>query len=183
MSVTNGKEYQLAIKIAGKIDKSFNSTLKTANMTLKAEIASLNSDFTKLDRIGNAAFNGLVMGATAAVTAVGAIEVAAIKAGAGFEKQMSAVKAIAQASDEDLGLLKDKAKDLARTTVFTAEEVGGAMEYMGLAGWKTEQMLDGIEGVLNLAAASGEDLATISDIVTDDLINSLKYIYESRINL
>lgn len=169
MSVTNGKEYQLAIKIAGKIDQSFNTTLNTVSATLKGKVHSLNNTFTKMDKVGNVAFNSLVTGSTLAVGAIGAIEVAAIKAGSEFEKQMSAVKAIAQASDEDLAQLKDKAEDLARNTVYTATEVGGAMEYMGLAGWKTEQMLDGIEGVLNLAAASGEDLATISDIVTDDL--------------
>lgn len=169
MSVTGGKEYKLAIKIMGQIDKSFGTSLSAASTTLKSQVGKLNSTFTQLDKYGNKAFNGLKTAATGAAVAIGTIEAASIKVGAEFEAQMSTVQAIAQASEEDLGKLSDKARDLAQTSVFSATEVGSAMEYMGLAGWKTEQMLDGIEGVLNLAAASGEDLATISDIVTDDL--------------
>lgn len=166
---TIGKEYKLAIRIAGIIDKSFNVSLGTANKSLKGFVRSVDNTFTQMDKYGNAAFRALTTAATVAATAVGAVEVAAVKVGSEFEAQMSAVQSIAQASTDDLGRLSDRARELAETSVFSATEAGQAMEYMGLAGWKTEQMLDGIEGVLNLAAASGEDLATVSDIVTDDL--------------
>lgn len=89
--------------------------------------------------------------------------------GSAFEAGMSKVAAVSGASADDLARLTEKAKDLGASTKFTATEVSEAMNYMAMAGWKTEQMLDGIDGVLGLAAASGTDLATTSDIVTDAL--------------
>ena len=65
--------------------------------------------------------------------------------------------------------LSQKAKEMGATTAFTAAEAGEAMEYMAMAGWKTGDMLGGIEGIMNLAAASGEELGSVSDIVTDAL--------------
>lgn len=168
----SGKEYKLAIRIAGVIDKTFTGSLATANKELKGfkgAVRTLDSTFSKMDRYGNSAFRALTTAATVAATAVGAVTAAAVKVGSEFEAQMSSVQAISGASTEQLGQLSDKARELAEQSVFSAKEVGAAMEYMGLAGWKTEEMLDGIEGVLDLAAASGEDLATVSDIVTDDL--------------
>ena len=72
-------------------------------------------------------------------------------------------------SGEDLAALTDKAKEMGAKTKFSATESAEAMQYMAMAGWKTGDMLNGIEGIMNLAAASGEDLATTSDIVTDAL--------------
>ena len=86
-----------------------------------------------------------------------------------FEAAMSQVQAISGATANDLNKLTDKAKEMGATTKFTAEESAQAFNYMAMAGWKTEDMLSGIEGILNLAAASGEDLGTTSDIVTDAL--------------
>ena len=88
---------------------------------------------------------------------------------AAFEAQMSTVQSISGATAEEMAELTEKAKYMGSTTSFTAEEAGKALEYMAMAGWKTEDMLDGLDGVLSLAAASGEDLATTSDIVTDAL--------------
>ncbi len=88
---------------------------------------------------------------------------------AAFEAQMSAIQAISGATGEDMAALAEKAKYMGATTAFTAAEAGQAMEYMAMAGWKTADMLDGLEGVMHLAAASGESLATTSDIVTDAL--------------
>ena len=90
-----------------------------------------------------------------------------IKLGSDYDDQMSTVQAISGASTSEMNDLNDLAKELGATTQFTATEVGQAMEYMAMAGWKTQDMLNGMAGVLNLAAASGEDLATTSDIVTD----------------
>ncbi len=86
-----------------------------------------------------------------------------------FEAAMSQVQAISNASESDLTRLTDKAKEMGATTKFTAEESAEAFNYMAMAGWKTEDMLDGIEGILSLAAASGEELGKTSDIVTDGL--------------
>ena len=86
-----------------------------------------------------------------------------------FEAAMSQVEAISGATEIQLGKLTAKAREMGETTKFTAEESAEAMNYMAMAGWKTEDMLGGIEGILNLAAASGEELASTSDIVTDAL--------------
>ena len=88
---------------------------------------------------------------------------------ADFEAQMSAVQAISGATGEDMDALAEKAKYMGSTTAFTAAEAGQAMEYMAMAGWKTADMLDGLEGIMHLSAASGESLASTSDIVTDAL--------------
>lgn len=92
-----------------------------------------------------------------------------INVGKTFDSSMSKVGAISGATGKDLDALRNKAKEMGSTTKFTASQSAEAFNYMAMAGWNTEDMLDGIEGVLNLAAASGSDLATTSDIVTDAL--------------
>ena len=94
---------------------------------------------------------------------------AAVKTAADFDTAMSKVAAVSGATGKDLDALRDKAREMGSKTKFSASEAAEAMNYMAMAGWKTEDMLSGIEGVMNLAAASGEDLATTSDIVTDAL--------------
>ena len=86
-----------------------------------------------------------------------------------FESAMSNVKAISGATGEEFEKLNAKAKEEGATTAFTATQSAEAFGYMAMAGWKTEDMLNGIDGIMSLAAASGEDLATTSDIVTDAL--------------
>ena len=103
---------------------------------------------------------------TAGVTALGT---AAVKTAADFDSAMSQVAAVSGATGDDLQRLREKAREMGAQTKFSASEAAEAMNYMAMAGWKTEDMLSGIEGVMNLAAASGEDLATTSDIVTDAL--------------
>ncbi len=86
-----------------------------------------------------------------------------------FEESMSNVEALSGATSEEMTLLSDKAKELGATTKFTAKESADAMGYMAMAGWDAQEMVSGMDGVLQLAAASGEDLAMVSDIVTDNL--------------
>lgn len=86
-----------------------------------------------------------------------------------FEAAMSQVQAISGVTGSEMTKLTNKAKEMGATTKFTAAESAEAFNYMAMAGWKTEDMLGGIEGILNLAAASGESLGTTSDIVTDAL--------------
>ena len=92
-----------------------------------------------------------------------------IRTGAEFEGGMSQVAAISGATSTELEKLTEKAEEMGSTTKFTASEAAEAFGYMAMAGWKTEDMLSGIDGILDLAAASGTDLATTSDIVTDAL--------------
>ena len=122
--------------------------------------------------IGGVAEKGLkaTMGILAgAASAIGSIGMAAIKVGSDFEGAMSKVEAISGATGSELEALREKAKEMGASTKFSATESANAFEYMAMAGWKTGDMLNGIEGIMNLAAASGEDLATTSDIVTDAL--------------
>lgn len=86
---------------------------------------------------------------------------------ANLQEQMSTVKAISGATGDEMEQLNALAKKMGATTKFTAVEAGQALEYMAMAGWKTKDMLSGLPGIMNLAAASGEELATVSDIVTD----------------
>lgn len=95
--------------------------------------------------------------------------VAALKVGSDFQAGMSEVQAISGATGDDLDRLTEKAKELGATTKFSASESAEALKYMSMAGWDTNQMLDGLDGVMSLAAASGEDLGLVSDIVTDAL--------------
>ena len=122
----------------------------------------------KLKTVGDSVTNvgEKFMPATAAVVGLGA---AAVKTAADFDSGMSKVAAISGATGDDLQALRDKAREMGSKTKFSASEAAEAMEYMAMAGWKTTDMLGGIEGIMNLAAASGESLATTSDIVTDAL--------------
>lgn len=94
---------------------------------------------------------------------------AAIKTTGDFDASMSKVQATSGATAGDMELLREKAKEMGETTKFSASESADALNYMAMAGWKTEDMLNGISGIMNLAAASGEELGTTSDIVTDAL--------------
>lgn len=122
-----------------------------------------------IHKIGSIAKTGLSVIGGFAAGIVGAGSAAAVKIGISFESQMSKVQAISGATGDELSALTEKAKEMGQATKFSATESAQALEYMAMAGWKTEDMLGGIEGVMNLAAASGEDLATTADIVTDSL--------------
>ena len=95
-----------------------------------------------------------------------------LNTGMEFDKQMSAVGAVlgdAESTVENMNRLTSFALDQARDSIFTTQQTAEAYYYMGMAGWKTEQMLAGLPAIMGLAAASGEDLANVSDIVTDSL--------------
>lgn len=104
--------------------------------------------------------------ATAAITALGT---GAVMTAANFEASMSKVAAISGASGDDFTALSNKAQEMGAKTKFSASQAADALSYMAMAGWKTDDMLSGLDGIMNLAAASGEDLASTSDIVTDAL--------------
>ena len=125
-----------------------------------------------LSKLGSVAKSGAKI-ATAAIGTVSAALAAvggfATKVGMDFETGMSEVAAISGATGKQLDALTEKAKQMGAKTKFSAAESAEAFKYMSMAGWKTEDMLSGIEGVMNLAAASGENLGLVSDIVTDAL--------------
>lgn len=94
---------------------------------------------------------------------------AAVKTSASFESSLSKVRAISGATGKDMADLKAKAIEMGAKTKFSATEASDAFTYMAMAGWDAKSMMDGIDGIMNLAAADGLDLATTSDIVTDAL--------------
>lgn len=149
------RDTELKIKISGKVDPSLKAACDKTT-------ASLQRSYNKMK-------NTTKIAATA-IAGAGAMALKkSIDIGSEFEAQMSTVGAIANASESDMVRLTEKAKEMGATTKFTATQSGQAFEYMAMAGWKTNQMLNGISGIMSLAAASGEELGTTSDIVTDAL--------------
>lgn len=144
----------------------YDGTLK---FDTSIDTTNFQSGIDKISSIAGAGIKATTAILAGAATAVIGIGTAAIKVGSDFESGMSKVAAISGASGQELESLTDKAKEMGAKTKFSATESAAAMEYMAMAGWKTGDMLNGIEGIMNLAAASGEDLATTSDIVTDAL--------------
>lgn len=178
------KEYKLAIKIHGEMAKSLPKSVQLTKSELRAiaKEASITSQsmngrfrdglkstegiFNSIGRAGVKAFTTVTK---ASATAAAAVATASVKVGTEYESQMSTVKAISGATASEFQALTEEAKHLGATTVFTAKEAGQAMEYEAMAGWKSSQMIKGTQGIMNLAAASGEELASTSDIVTDSL--------------
>ena len=131
--------------------------------------SGIKTGLSKLTGVAQSGMKGTLTAIASAGTALAGLGGAAIKIGADFEEGMSEVQAISRASASDMELLKEKAKKMGAETKFSATESAAAFKYMAQAGWNTEDMLNGISGVMSLAAASGEDLALTADIVTDSL--------------
>lgn len=137
------------------------STASVSMQKIAAAGESLKNAGDKISGVGQK-----LMPLSAAAAGIGA---GIIKTTADFDASMSKVAAVSGAAGEDFDSLRNKAREMGATTKFTASEAAEAMNYMAMAGWKTDQMLEGVSGIMNLAAASGEELATTSDIVTDAL--------------
>ena len=144
----------------------YDGTLK---FDTSVNTSGFQSGINKISSIAGGALKTTGAIIAGAGTAIAGLGTAAIKVGADFEAGMSKVQAISNASGEEMVKLTEKAKEMGAKTKFSAGESAEAFQYMAMAGWKTTDMLEGIEGIMNLAAASGEDLATTSDIVTDAL--------------
>lgn len=170
---TGSKEAQ---ELKGKIDQ-LNSELGENESKLKEVDSALESAGNEADKSANGGWS--VLNQVIADLATNAIQQAINKLqdfaketmnlGIDFSSSMSNVQAISGATGDEIALLEQKARDLGATTVYSASDVADGFGYMAMAGWDTQQMMDGIAGILDLAASSGEDLATTSDIVTDAL--------------
>src|SRR5690625_4611613 len=171
MATTLGQAYvqimPSAKGISGSIQKAINPEAvaagKSAGRNIAESIAqSMNRLGTNMKQVGKKLTTNLTL-------PIAGVGIAATKIGSSFESSMSKVAAISGATGKDLEKLTKKAREMGATTIFSASESADALNYMALAGWDTHEMLDGISGVMDLAAASGEDLALVSDIVTDGL--------------
>lgn len=146
-----------ALKSLEKQALASNSTL--ANVSIAGEQFKVAGE--KVTTAGEK-----MMPVTAAITGLGTV---AVKTSSDFDTAMSKVEAISGAAGDEFEALREKAREMGAVTKFSATDAAEAMNYMAMAGWKTEDMISGIDGVMNLAAASGEDLALTSDIITDAL--------------
>ena len=153
---------QEIIRTQQELGKLVTATVN-ANTTLST-IGRVGDTLRSAGRALTSTGKSLTVGLTLPIAGVAT---AAVKTGMDFDAAMSKVQAISGASGEDFDKLRDKAREMGAQTKFSASEAADAFGYMAMAGWKTEQMMDGIEGVMNLAASSGESLASTSDIVTD----------------
>lgn len=140
------------IKIEGD-DTDFKGKVNDLGKTAESGVSKLGS-----------VVKTAAVGIGGAMVAVGGY---AIKVGSDFESAMSNVAAISGATGDDLQMLKDTAQEMGATTQFSATEAANALSYMALAGWDANQSASALPGVLNLAAASGMELASASDMVTD----------------
>lgn len=143
--------------------------LKTLPSNLDLVAQKMSAMGSKLETLGSTMMS---VGRTMTSYVTGPIVAgftAAVKTAGEFDQAMSKVQAIAGATAEDMQSLRDLALYMGKTTVFSAKEAAEGLTYMAMAGWKADQMIGGLPGIMNLAAASGEDLGTTSDIVTDAL--------------
>jgi TP901 family phage tail tape measure protein len=132
-----------------------------------ATIGVIDAATAPISALASSAKNPVVQGASLIGASFGVAE--SVNSFQDFESMMSQVKAISGATGQEFDDLTAKAQEMGATTKFTATESAEAFNYMAMAGWKPQQMIDGISGIMSLAAASGEDLGTTSDIVTDAL--------------
>lgn len=180
------KEYANAVLSQGKDSdaaKALEAQIDSLNRELAENEGRLREAGAAAERAGEQASSSRdgwsVVGQVAANLATQGVQmlvgklkeaaVAVINLGKDFTSSLSNVKALSGATSGEMKKLETAAKELGRTTVFSASQVSDAFGYMALAGWDTADMLDGIDGVLNLAAASGMELAAASDMVTDYL--------------
>ena len=150
--------YDFTIKIGAKTNHSFKSTLNKA----EAALSDLNS-------MSNVAMAGLTAATAGAATAAAKAISDATTTYKGFETEIKTVQAISQASASEFLDLKQAAMDAGRTTIFTATESASALEYMSLAGWDVQQSIEGLPGIIKMTAATGKELKTTSDLVTDSM--------------
>lgn len=135
----------------------------------KVDTGGFHSGVEKMKSIASKGVSAMTTAFAAVTAGIAAGGTAAATVGSSFEAAMSKVSAISGSTGKDLQSLTDKAKEMGAKTKFSASESAEALQYMAMAGWDTKSMLDGIDGIMSLAAADGLDLATTSDIVTDAL--------------
>ena len=149
---------------------SFNSAIDTAGEQLSGFASGgVAGALGSIGAAAETAGRALTMHITGKLLDVGQ---AALQVGMDFDASMSNVYGLMSSlnlSQAQMDALRDTAREMGATTKFSASEAADAMGYMALAGWDDAQVIAGIPGVLNLAAAANMDLAKASDIVTDTM--------------
>ena len=159
-----GKEYKLAIKIAGMVDKSFNTSLAAADTKLKrfqnltnrleGDFSRLDKGFDKIMNIGQKCFSVIAAAAGAAVTAVGAVTAASVAVGSEFESAFTGVKKTVDATEQQYAKLRDDILEMTRTIPEGAAEVAAVMEVAGQLGIATDSLTDFTTTIINLGMST-----------------------------
>lgn len=150
--------YDLQVVLGGKTSHSFKSMINTAEDALSG-----------LDSISNVAMAGMAAATAATATAVASAISDATETYKGFESEIKTVQSISGASATEFLALKEAAMDAGRTTIFTATEAASALEYTSLAGWSVQESIAGMPGIIKMTAATGKELKTTSDLLTDSM--------------
>lgn len=150
--------YELQVVLGGKTSHSFKSAINQAEEALSG-----------LDSISNVAMAGMAATAAASATAIASAISNATDTYKGFESEIKTVQSISGASASEFLALKEAAMDAGRTTVFTATEAAEALEYTSLAGWSVQESIAGMPGIMKMTAATGKELKTTSDLLTDSM--------------
>lgn len=149
------KHYETQLKSVDSTQRSFSEKIAASGKTVKEFGQGMTSVGKELS-----------MKVTAPLVAIGGV---AAKLGMDFKAGLSEVQALSGATAEEMATLETRSRELGASTKFSALQVSEGFKYMALAGWDVQQSLDGIDGMLNLAAASGGDLGRVSDILTDSI--------------
>ena len=158
-----GRVISTCIQFIDQFTKPSQETLKAMRKMSSEAKATGKSIKSAGDTIANAG-SAMTKSVTAPIAGVG---IAAVKTAADYESAMSNVQAITGATGDDFKKLTQLGKDLGASTAWSAQECAEAMQYTGMAGWTAKENIDGLKGILDLASASGTDLARTSDIMTD----------------
>lgn len=147
----------------------FSSGIKTAGQEMKGFTDNTQSAEDRFKSLGSGLQTvgaGMTLGVTAPLVAIGTV---AVMTAANFEHGMSKVSALSGATGDDLQMLEDKARELGKSTIYSATEASEGLQYMALAGWEAEEMAAALEPTLLMAGAAGMDLGLATDIVTDTM--------------
>lgn len=172
-------DYSIAIKIGGKLEKSFTDAIRAAQGGLSGMDSSVSKGAGSMGKFGAKAAVSMAVAAKAAQVGAAAISAAgravadvgrySVQVGKDFETAMSSASATASASKEDFAKMKQAAMEMGKTTSKTATESAQALEYMALAGWDVDTSISALPSVLKMSEATGMDLARTSDLVTDSM--------------
>ncbi len=172
-------DYSIAIKIGGKLEKSFTDAIRAAQGGLSGMDSSVSKGTGSMGKFGAKAALSMAVAAKAAQVGAAAISAAgravadvgrySVQVGKDFESAMSSASATASASTEDFAKMKQAAMEMGKTTSKTATESAQALEYMALAGWDVDTSISALPSVLKMSEATGMDLARTSDLVTDSM--------------
>lgn len=172
-------DYSIAIKIGGKLEKSFTDAIRAAQGGLSGMDSSVSKGAGSMGKFGVKTAIGMAVAAKAAQMGAAAISAAgravvdvgkySVQVGKDFESAMSSASATASASAEDYEKMKQAAMEMGKTTSKTATESAQALEYMALAGWDVDTSISALPSVLKMSEATGMDLARTSDLVTDSM--------------